>query len=288
MRYPRSFLLLGSTLVLAGTIALARAGNAQPEDARASLEAAAAAVERLQTVRFSIVTTVQSGAGPQEVSNEAMGQCLAETGDLPGCLASLVAPPEGSLDGWPTERFTVSGEFQAPDRIHMTIEQEPFGSSPMEGIMIGEMWTRTGGGAWRLGAPGPGPVHPRVLGATLRELSTTLRNTVVTEQNGRLVIAGDTEIVGGAVYESPVASLLGGPVVGGFGSGPSVHSRVNLAVDRTTGYLEALDAETRIMVSPPEPPPGVPGIGFPIEQVVRTTLTLSNFNDPSIHVDRPG
>lgn len=42
-----------------------------------------------------------------------------------------------------------------------------------------------------------------------------------------------------------------------------------------------------VSVSPPEPPPRVPFVGFPTEQVLATTLTLSDFNDPSIRVDRP-
>ena len=290
MGYQRSLCSWVGILILAvssSTLVPAHAGATQPEEARARLEAAAAAVESLRALRFSMVTTIRIGGGVEGVTNEALAQCLAETGDFPGCRASLAPQAERSPIAGPTQRFTVSGEFQAPDRIHAVVEQELFGTTRFEGIMIGEMWTRIGDGTWRLGAPGPGPLHPRLLGEALRELSGMLRNPVVSDQTGRLVIAGDAELAGRAVRDSSAASLFAEPVLSSLGSELRVRSRVTIMLDRATGYPLELKADTSVSVSPPEPPPGVPFVGFPTEQVLATTLTLSDFNDPSIRVDRP-
>lgn len=99
VRRPRSFLALALAL---GTLVPAGTDAAQPDDVRTRLEAAATATEGLHAMRFTMVMTVRTGGGIPSVSNEAMARCLADTGDPPGCMATLTS--EAGASPWRASR----------------------------------------------------------------------------------------------------------------------------------------------------------------------------------------
>jgi hypothetical protein len=271
--------------------------SSQTDPSTSHVQSTAAAMAGVQSFRFSLTTETQSPMMPSGPSDEAMAQCLAERGNRPGCLPG---PSESVAPDLGTQRFTVSGEFQAPDRAHIHVEAQPF-SQRFEGIVIGNTWTRTTDGAWRTGTNGPGPVSASLLSGALREFARFSADSLLSEDPSSYRITGSAPIPPGALEGSSLAVLVGGPVYlsSTAGSAEMRASQISLTVDKASGFLTSLRAETSWGVNIPMPeypraelgegngPVGPTRFTASTEQRVTATLTVSNFNDPAIQIQAP-
>jgi hypothetical protein len=298
-RVPRSISLAtaGVLLIALGLWPQPSRTSAQTDPSTLHLQSSAAAMATLQSFRFSLTTETQSPLMLSGIPEEAVAHCLAEPENRAACLSGPSAAPSGPE--FATQRITVSGLFQAPDRAHIHIEAEPF-SHHFEGIVIGNAWTRTADGAWRTGMPGPGPVSAGLLSAALSEFARFSANGTLSEDPSAYRVAGDAMIPREALEASSLAVLVGGPVylASGAGSAEMRASHISLTADKPSGFLTSLRAETTWGVSMPMPehpgserePNDLVGptrFTTSTEHRVVATLTVSNFNDPTIQIQAP-
>jgi len=187
--------------------------------------------------------------------------------------------PGGSF----SSSFTATGEFQAPDRVRVVSEQGPMGQR-FETILIGRTWSRIGDGRWRPTAPAPGPLHPEILAAGIRELGGYLVNPAVSDEGVQYVVSADLDIGRAAAGDPSALSLIAGPFIGPPGTLDleGATARLTFTIERSTLYLLAMEMTMAV------PPPSGPG-GFrpPGEMSMRMTVSLSDFNDPSIRIEPP-
>ena len=236
----------------------------------------------------------------------ALGICLvsapslasAQSGDAQDRIASSAGSLEGvrtlrfvgqtnvipQSTGEPVRFFTGSGEFQAPDRGHMIVEQ-PQLLQVTETLTIGQRsWIKTvDGAAWvPLSVAYAGPA-PSTIAGQLREVAKYMVSPTVSESDSQSVITADIDLPRAVQEESPIPTMLGIQIGSeNDQSAPVNGSTVSITIDRATNF--PLSLNTTLSIVPTIPPEGLP----PGQLTVVTTLSLSDFNSDDISVLVPG
>ncbi len=237
-------LALGLSILSAPGLALAQGGSAQDR-----LEAAASALEGVQSMRFSGQTNVTP----------------ASTGE-------------------PVKVFGGRGEFQSPDRGRMTVEQ-PLLSQVNETISVGQLsWLQTvDGSAWVPLPASAAPPAPRSIADQLRQVSRYMVSPTVNEDDTQMTISASVDLARAVSEESPIAATIGVGFTGDTDQGSLINdSRVVITIDRSSGLPLSLDTSLAMV-------PGAPPEGFPAGQLtITTSLTLTDFNSPEVVIRAPG
>jgi hypothetical protein len=124
----------------------------------------------------------------------------------------------------------------------------------------------------------------------MRELATSLRHPTMTETDGRLRIEGELVFGASPPSQSALEALAGGSFAEARGMSGDASAGVNLTLQPETLYPSALTITSSINSSDwarPAPSIGNPGLSpSPVRQI-RTEISVSDFDDPSITVVPP-
>ena len=179
------------------------APTSQVADARAILDASAHAMDAAQSMRFS---------GAMDMS--------FSMGDAPKAMS-----------------IPMSGTYQAPDRMQMQMQMPDMGTS-MEMIMVGgQVWTRSGQGAWQSkAAERDGYASP--LGMSHSDWFSGFSNPVITYIGNAYRITAELDISAtlGAGYAGPLGPGTAGSSVDTSG----VPAEVTLTIDKATSYMTSM------------------------------------------------
>jgi hypothetical protein len=245
MRVFAANLIVALGLFVLSAPGLAAAQDGSPRD---RIEAAAATLEGVQSMRFQGTTNVTQAA----------------TGES-------------------TNIFIGTGEFQAPDRGHMTVEQ-PQLLQVNETITVGPIsYMKTvDGTSWvPLSSAVAGPA-PSTIAAQLRAVSGYLMSPTLSEEGSQAVISSDVDLARAVTDESPVAAIMGSQYAGDSDSGTQVNgSRVTITIDRNSNLPTNLTTSLSMVAPPTQDGPSG-------DVTINTSLTLSDFNNPGIVIQSPG
>ncbi|HZT07477.1 MAG TPA: hypothetical protein VFC51_10645 [Chloroflexota bacterium] len=242
MRARIATLIVAMGVVVAAAPALVLAQDGSAQD---RLQSAASSLEGVQTMRFTGQTDLSSGSDTTTV-------------------------------------FIGNGEFQAPDRGHMTANM-PELSQTNETVSSGSSsWLRTVDGSWMpLGGSAPSPA-PKSIADSLRQIAQYLVAPSVDDSGSQTVISGDLDVARAVSDSSPLATMIGVDYAGAPDTGTQITgSHVEVAISRATNLPVSLT--TSLSMIPGAPQPGASG--GPI--TVMTSLTMSDFNSADISVEVP-
>jgi hypothetical protein len=126
----------------------------------------------------------------------------------------------------------------------------------------------------------------------LNEVARFIVNPQVIQRAGSSEISGDLVIPPDQLDEAPsLVSLVGGPLFGGMsGTGELSDAHVTVALDTPTDYVSLISSEATLTLTLPPgnaQQAGAPPVSFPVPQKVKTTLSVTTVNDPSIRVGPP-
>jgi hypothetical protein len=238
-------LALGVATLGAPSLALAQSGSAQDR-----IEAAASALEGVQSMRF---------VGETDITPDSTGTAITA--------------------------FSGSGDFQAPDRVHMTVDQ-PMASAHNETITIGQAaWLRTvDGTSWAPLSSVAVPPSAKTVADELRQVSGYMVNPTVTDGDSQTTIDADVNLAQAVTDESPVAGMLGAGFSGDSegDQGTTINNaHVTITIDQASNLPVSMTSTLNMV--PAQAPDGIPD--GPL--TINTTLTLSDFNSPDVVVNEP-
>lgn len=190
---------------------VAAAPASQMADANAIFEVSARAMDSAQSMRFSgsIDITVTSERSPVTMS------------------------------------MPMSGAYQAPDRMTMSVQMPQAGGS-MDMIMVGaQMWMRTGQGAWRVQRTSAA-TSASPLGKTHEEWFRDLMDVAITDAGAAYRVTATMDVA--QAMSAGYASAFG-PGMSGLPTDPSaVSSQVALTIDKATSYIVSMQMDITMPV----------------------------------------
>jgi hypothetical protein len=208
----------------------AAASSAQTTDTWTILEASARAMDGAESMRFS---------GSIEMTVSAQG-----------------TPVQMSMP--------MSGAYQAPDRMTMSVQMPQAGMS-MDMIMVGgQMWMRMGQGAWRAQrVPRDAAANP--MGMSHADWYRDLMEISIADAGSayRVTAAMDVAQAMNAGYSSAFSTGMSGLPI----DTSAVSSQVTLTIDKTTSYIVSMQMD----ISMP-----VPDLATTMDMSM--TMAFSDFN----------
>jgi hypothetical protein len=241
---------VANLMVTLGLCVLSAPGLARAQDGLAQdrVQTAAVALEGVRTLRYS---------GTTSVTPQATGEAV--------------------------RYFTGSGEFEAPDRGHMVVEQ-PQLLLVTETITVGQQsWMKTTDGSAYVpltvtyASPAPSSIAGQI-----REVAKYMVSPSVNDGDTQSTITADVDIARALREDSPVPGMMGLQVADTDTNVPISSSKVTITIDRATNY--PLSLNTVLTISPTLPPENLP----PGPLTIATSLTLSDFNSDEVTVLVPG
>ena len=213
---------------------LRAAPEGQPADPREILAASAQAMDSAQSMRF---------AGAMDM-------------DL-GLTASR-----------PTLTLPLSGAYQAPDRMSMTM-QMPGGGSSIDLVMVGsQVWMRTGQGTWKPQEARGGSAT--VVGMSHAEWFSGFTDPVMTD------VGTAYRITAGVDLSDAVRAGYGSQSSGGLLDLSSSAQQITLTIDKATSYMTAMQLELALPI---------PELSATIAATMN--VTFSDFNNAGVDILAP-
>jgi hypothetical protein len=165
----------------------------------------------------------------------------------------------------------MSGSYQAPDRMTMTVDMPDMGTS-MDMITVGgQIWTRTGQGPW-LAAPAR-DAYASPLGMSHAEWVGGFINPVVTDR-------GDTYRVTAGLDASDALkagfNATASPDVADTVDFSGVIAQVSLTIDKATSYMVSMQMDL---------PMPMPRYSLTINTT--TNMTFADFNNMAVEIIAP-
>ncbi len=228
------FAALVSTLLLPASAAPAQQGA----DARAVLNANAQAMDAAMTMRFS-------GAMDVTVSK--------------GNTSTAMNMP-------------MSGAYQAPDRMMMTVQMPDLGTS-MEVVMVeGEVWTRTGRGPWKV-TPASSDAYASPLGMSHADWVASLIDPVVTDLGSTYRVSAGMD-----VSDALKAGFTG---ASGPGGSPGIdvsgtNAKIALTIDKATNYMVSMQMDLAL-----------PMPAYSASMALTMNINFSDFNSMAVDILPP-
>jgi hypothetical protein len=254
-----------AAFLIAGIMAQAAVAQPRPPDPYETLEASATAMQEVQAARF---------AGSMEMRATSGGSST-------------------------TMFMSLTGEYRAPDRMHMTMDlgglmgalMDPSMRGPMEMIMVGDtIWMRMGAQPWETMATGvdsaPFAQSPSMgMHQSMAMTSRFVPNAVVVDAGTQWEVRGDLDLAAAMEEGMAMSSMMGMglPTSSMPAMSPSdlamleqMAARFIMQIDKSTYYLDQM----RLIMDMPDPS----GSG-----TVAMTLDLafSDYNSPSIEINPP-
>lgn len=196
------FASLMSTLLPAVFAAPAQQGA----DARAVLSASAQAMDAAASMRFS---------GAMDVT--------VSIGDAPTAM-----------------NMPMSGAYQAPDRMMMTVQMPDLGSS-MDVVMVGGLvWTRTGRGPWKA-APASSAAYASPLGMSHADWVASLIDPVAIDLGSSYRVSAGMDVSDALRAGYTGAAGPGRSTAGIDFSGTS--AKIALTIDKATNYIVSMQMD---------------------------------------------
>lgn len=248
LRAIRHFALLA----LLAIAPAAAAPAAQPPDPMALLESSSNAMDGVRSMRFG---------GPMEIN---MG----------GADTSFSMAMTMSMEG----------EFQAPDRVRMSIDLGMMDMS-VDMVIIGdEAWMRTGSDTPWEAMPmdrAMSPMGTMNFAQQNREFSRFVLNPSIVDAGDFYRLAADLDIAGAISAGSDAAAAFMGGGMGGMSALPmelgGMTARLTYIIEKSTHYMHGMEMVMAL-------PMGEVGMG---DMSMRMNLGISGFNDPTINIAAP-
>jgi hypothetical protein len=190
---------------------VAAAPSTQMPDTYAVLEASARAMDGAQSMRFS-------GAIEMTVSTQ-------------GTPVHMTMP--------------MSGAYQAPDRMMMSVQMPQAGMS-MEMIMVsGQMWMRMGQGAWRAQRVSP-DMTASPMGMSHADWFRDLLDVAIADAGSSYRVTATVDVA--QAMNAGYSSALGPGMAGMPIDMSAVSSQVTLQIDKATNYITSMQMDITMPV----------------------------------------
>jgi hypothetical protein len=246
---------LCALLVMMSVAPAAATPAEQLPDPDGLLESAGQAMDRVQAMRFS---------GPMEINMGSPGSSFAMTMTM-----------------------SMEGEFQAPDRVRMSMDMGMLGMS-IDMVIIGDTaWMRMGSDVPWEAVPmdrSMMPMGSMNFAQQNREYSQFLLNKAVADAGQFYRVSGDLDMAGAISAGSDAASSFMTGGMGGMGGMSSLPAELGgmtahltYIIDKSTLYMHGVEMVMAV-------PTGELGMG---DMSMRMNLGISGFNDPSINIAAP-